>query len=205
MKLIDGLKLKGKPVGIPECSRNDLPEFFVEMGYKVGAEVGVYKGAFTEKFCEVGLKMYAIDPWISYKGAGRTQQDQVRQDFLYGHTQRTLALFKDCTIIRAPSMDALKQFKDGSLDFVYLDGDHSFRYIAEDLVEWSKKVRSGGAVSGHDYFCTAPQATNLVCHVKPVLDAYIQVMGIESLYVFGEIAGAKEKDNRYPSWMFLKP
>lgn len=204
MKLIDGIKLEGHPVIVPDCPRSNLPEFCVEMGYKVGAEVGVYKGAFTEKFCKAGLKMYAIDPWIGFSGQGRTQQVQDRQDFLYGHTQRTLAPYKDCTIIRATSMDGLKQFKDGSLDFVYIDGDHSFRYFAEDIVEWSKKVRVGGMVAGHDYFVTNPKNTNIVVQVAPVVDAYMKVFEIRNFYLFGEIVNAPDKDDRYPSWMYLK-
>lgn len=66
MKLIDGLKLKGGRIEIPDCSRDDLPELFVQLGFKVGAEVGVYRGEFTEKFCQAGLKMYGIDPYLSY-------------------------------------------------------------------------------------------------------------------------------------------
>lgn len=205
MKLIDGLKLKGRPAKIPDCPRDNLPQFFVDMGYKVGAEIGVHKGAFTEKFCQAGIKMYAIDPWMAFPGQGRTQMVQERQDFLYGHTQRTLAPYKDCTIIRATSMDALKQFDDGSLDFVYIDGDHSFRHFAEDIVEWSKKVRSGGIVSGHDYFYTSPKERNVVCHVEPVVDAYVKVSGIENFYIFGEIENAQKRDDKCPSWMFQKP
>lgn len=187
-----------------KIGRNALPELFVRMGFKVGAEIGVYKGAFTEKFCQAGLKMYAIDPWVAYEGAGRTQHRQERQDFLYGHTQRTLAPY-DCTIIRATSMEALKHFEDGSLDFIYIDGDHSFRYIAEDIVEWSKKVKSGGVISGHDYFYFGPSSTNLVCQVGPVVDAYVKVMEINELVIFEAIKDAKDKDDRYPSWMFQKP
>lgn len=185
--------------------RNALPGLFVRMGFKVGAEIGVYKGAFTEKFCQAGLKMYAIDPWISYEGAGRTQKRQERQDFLYSHTQRTLAPYKDCTIIRATSMEALKWFEDGSLGFVYLDGDHSFKYIAEDLVEWTKKVKSGGVISGHDYFYRGRDSTNLICQVSPVVDAYVKVMEIPELFIIEAIKDAKSKDDRYPSWMFKKP
>ena len=54
MKIIDGIKLKGRPAEIPGCSRGDLPQFFVDMEYKIGAEIGVYKGAFVEKFCKAG-------------------------------------------------------------------------------------------------------------------------------------------------------
>ena len=68
MKIIDGIEtLKGMAVEIPNCGRDDLPEFFVEMGYKVGAEIGVHQGIFSEKLCQAGLKIYAIDLWSYYK------------------------------------------------------------------------------------------------------------------------------------------
>lgn len=185
-------------------TRDDLPQLFVDLDFKVGAEIGVYKAEFTEKFCKAGLKMFAIDPWMAYQGAGRTQQEQVRQNFLYGHAQRTLAPYPDCQIIRSTSQDALKYFEDESLDFIYIDGDHSFRFFAEDIVEWSKKVRKKGIVSGHDYFYLSPKSTNLICQVGPVVDAYVKVMEIDTLHVFGKIEGAKNKDDRWPSWLFIK-
>lgn len=203
MKLSDGVRYKGRPFFIPNCGRDNLPEFFKSRGYTVGAEVGVYKGAFTEKFCKAGLKMYAVDPWMAFKGQGRTQNRQERQDFLYGHAQRLLAPY-DCTIVRKTSMDALEDFEDGSLDFVYIDGDHSFKHIAADIAGWAKKVRSGGAVSGHDYYCVPPHATNSICQVKPIVDAYVETFGIDSFYVFGALDGAKAKDDRTPSWMWVK-
>ena len=195
--LQEGIKQSGRPFEIPNCSRDDLPQFFVELGYKVGAEIGVYKGAFTEKFCRAGLKMYAIDPWMAFPGQGRTQMIQERQDFLYGHTQRTLTPYKDCTIIRATSMEALKDFKDESLDFVYIDGDHRFRYIAEDIYEWYLKIKKGGIISGDDYFCTGPGANNVLCHVKPIVDAFALTYDIPNFYVIGQ------KDKK-PSWIIIK-
>lgn len=202
--LLDGIKNNGKPFEIPNCSRDDLPQFFVDLGFKTGAEIGVYKAAFTEKFCQAGLKMFAIDPWMAYQGAGRTQQEQERQNFLFGHAGRTLAPYKDCEIIRSTSMDALKYFADGSLDFVYLDGDHSFKHIAADIEEWSKKVKKGGIIAGHDYFCFSPRQTRLICQVAPVVDAYVKAFEIKNFYIFGADPKAPEKDNRYPSWMFFK-
>lgn len=206
MKLIEGIKQKGAPFLIPECSRDELPEFFKEMGYKVGAEIGVYKGAFTEKFCKAGLKMYAIDPWIGFSGQGRSQKLQDRQDFLYGHTQRTLAPYPNCTIIRKTSMDAVTDFKDGSLDFVYIDGNHNFRYIAEDIYEWASKVKRGGVIAGHDYFCTNPEARNIVCHVGAVVDAYTKAFGIDNWFIFGRSKPLEKetKDNKFLSWMIIK-
>lgn len=207
MKLIDAIKEKGHPFNVPDCSRDELPEFFKQLGFKIGAEVGVYKAAFTEKFCKAGFdKVYAIDPWMAYQGAGRTQEEQERQDFIYGHVTRVLAPYSNAEIIRKTSRDALNDFKDNSLDFVYIDGDHEFAHVAEDIVGWTKKVRKGGVVAGHDYFCTDPWARNLVCHVGPVVDAYVKVFGIEDFYTYGRSKPLEleAKDDRYLSWMFIK-
>lgn len=212
MTLEEGVKLEGRPAIIPDCLRSELPGFLARRGCRVGAEIGVYKGAFTELFCQAGLQMFAVDPWQSYDGAGRTPKKQDRQDFLYEHTQRVLAPYPDCTIVRQTSMEAVSQFLDESLDFVYIDGNHIFHYVAADIYEWSRKVRSGGVVSGHDYFDTNPQATNLLCHVRVVVDAYTRLFAIPRWWLFGKSrvrSGSSHdtvpKDDRYYSWMWIKP
>lgn len=187
-------------IDIPKVllTRNDLPKVFKDMGYKVGTEIGVYQGEFTKKFCEMGLKMYAIDPWAAYLGAGRSENKTDKQDLNYDIAQKTLSPYPDCKLIRKSSMDALEDFTDESLDFVYIDGDHRFRYIAEDLTEWYKKIKSGGAISGHDYFCTSPNANNVLCHVKHVVDAFVKTYELNNLYVIGQ-------NDKTPSWVIIKP
>lgn len=205
MKLIDALKQKGRPFEIPDCSRDDLPSFFVEMGFKTGAEIGVYKGEFSEKIAKAGLKLYAIDPWRMYKDFDNPR-GQARLDFLYEHTKRVLDPFPNVEIIRKTSMEAVEDFPDNSLDFVYIDANHEFRYIAEDLVEWTKKVRPGGIVSGHDYFFLKTDTGAQIWHVAHVLRAYIYAYGIESYYLLGsKNAKPGEKRDKWRSWMFLKP
>jgi hypothetical protein len=206
MKLIDGIKLGGKPVIIPDCGRDTLPQFLKEMGLTTGAEVGVYKAAFTEKFCKEDLLIYAIDPWMAYQGAGKTQKEQARQDFLFGHAGRVLAPYKNVKIIRKTSVEAAKDFKDGSLDFVYIDGDHRFPYVAEDIYNWYAKVKKGGIVSGHDYYNVNPGANNVLINVKSVVDAFIEAFYIPNFYIFGQIQPPDKgpKDDRYFSWMFFK-
>ncbi len=212
MTLEDGIKLQGTPAIIQDCLRADLPKFFKNHGLEVGAEIGVYKGAFSELFCQAGLnKVYSIDPWMSYDGAGRTQKVQDRQNFLFEHTQRVLAPYPNSEIIRKASLDALADFEDESLDWVYIDGNHDFRHIAADVYEWSRKVRSGGVVSGHDYFDTSPTSTNLLCHVRVVVDAYTRLFQIPNWWLFGQQRlrpGSSfhvAKDDRYYSWMWFKP
>lgn len=204
MRIIDALKHQGRPFEIPDCSRDDLPQFFKEMGYKVGAEIGVHKGAFTEKFCKAGLKMYAIDPWREHKNLFY-ERGQKRLDFLYEYTKRTLVPYPNATIIRKTSMEAVEDFADNSLDFVYIDANHEFRYIAEDLVEWTKKVKKGGIVSGHDYFFVKPHIGAQIWHVAYVVKAYIAAYDISNWYVIGSRKMLRgEKRDRWRSWMWIK-
>lgn len=205
MKLLDALQHPGRPFEIPNSSRDDLPQFFVDMGFKVGAEVGVYKGGFSQKLCQAGLKLFAVDPWRIYKDFPHPL-GQKRLDFQYEHAQRLLAPYPDCTIIRKTSMEAVEDFPDKSLDFVYIDANHEFRYIAEDLYEWTKKVKPGGIVSGHDYFFLKTGTGAQVWHVAHILRAYIASFGISNWYVIGS---KDPKDNetrdKWRSWFFIKP
>lgn len=204
MDLLEAIKFKGRPFEIPDCSRDDLPQFFVQMGYKVGAEVGVYKGEFSEKLCQAGLKLYAIDPWRIYKDYGNPR-GQKRLDFQYEHTKRVLSPYPNCTIIKKTSMEAVEDFDDKSLDFVYIDANHEFRYIAEDLSEWTKKVKKGGIVSGHDYFYTKTGTGIDHWHIAYVLRAYAGAYGIENWYVLGRKETLEgEKRDKWRSWMFFK-
>lgn len=198
--IINGLKLEGKPAKIPDCGRDDLPEFFKLMGYEVGAEIGVYKGEYHKRLLDAGLKTYGIDPWLAYGNYDEFHEErlkqhgsskfQSRQDFLFDHTKRYLAEYIDsgqCTLVRKTSMDAIHDFEDNSLDFVYIDGHHGFRYIAEDLVEWSQKVRPGGVISGHDYALNKkPPRDPYVLQVKYVLHAFTEAFGVDNWYVLGE-------------------
>ena len=203
MKLSDAVKQKGRPFEIPDCCRDDLPSFFKEMGFTVGAEIGVQRGDFSKIICKAGLKLYGIDPWLAYADYVEPGvQDQGKMDEAMGvNIERMKG--HDFIPIRKTSMEAVNDFKDESLDFVYIDGNHSFKYVTEDIFEWSKKVRRGGVISGHDYVIMANKNHNL--HVKYVVDAYTAAMGLRNWYVLGRkerIEG--ELRDKYRSWFWIK-
>lgn len=204
MKIIDGLKLRGRPAEIPDCIRDDLPQFFVDMGFKRGAEIGVDKGEFSEKFCKAGLALYAIDPW-HYDDDYQDTRSQERLDFLYGHTRRVLAPYPTCTVVRKASMEAVCDFPDESLDFVYIDGNHQLKHVIQDLVEWSKKIKRGGVISGHDYIYTNPRTVAGICHVIYAVNAYTQAYKIRNWYLLGRGENRPgEKRDSWRSWMWIK-
>jgi len=203
MKLEDGIKFKGRPFEIPDCSRDELPEFFVNMGFKKGAEIGVASGEYSEKFCKVGLEHYAIDPWIIYKDC-YLYGGQPIMDKRYEETKLTLSRYSNCTVIKKTSMEALLDFEDKSLDYVYIDGNHLLKYIVEDLCGWTIKVRSGGIISGHDFVYSAGTKIGNSCHVPYALKAYINAYGIEHWYLLGtKNYTENEKRDRWRSWMFF--
>uniref|UniRef100_A0A6H1ZSN1 Putative methyltransferase n=1 Tax=viral metagenome TaxID=1070528 RepID=A0A6H1ZSN1_9ZZZZ len=202
MRIVDGIKMAGTPFIIPDCSRDDLPGFFREKGYRVGAEIGVLKGEFTEKFCQAGLKIFAIDPWRAFRGQGRDQNRQEQQNEYYETARNRLAPYANCTIIRKTSMEAVNDFSPSSLDFVYIDGCHEFPYVAQDIYEWSKIVKKGGVISGHDYFNTHPGANNVLCHVKAVVDAYTTLYKIDNWWLFGCMKRGSGS-HKFHSWMWV--
>jgi hypothetical protein len=175
-------------------TREELPEFLFNRGCRVGVEIGVYRGEFTEQLCKAGLKVYGVDPWLAFKGQGGGQKIQANQEENYECAKKLLSPY-DCELIRKTSMDALGDFPGVNLDFVYIDGDHNFRYVAEDIYEWTKKVRPGGIISGHDYFHTGPEAHNTLVHVDAVVDAYVKLFEIKDLQIFGK---------NIQNWMFTK-
>lgn len=203
MKLIDAINHEGRPFEIPDCSRDDLPQFFKEMGFKVGAEIGVYKGEFTKKFLDAGLTMYGVDPWLDYSEY-HNSRGQKRITTLYEHTKRFLSSYRNCTLIRKSSMEALEDIPDNSLDFVYIDANHLLRYVIDDICEWSKKVRKGGVISGHDYFYEKRKHSNIV-QVPYAVRAYTDAYNVQNWYVLGrENKADGEKRDKWRSWMWIK-
>ena len=174
----------------PPINREDLAWLFAELGFKTGAEIGTERGIFAETLCQAGLNLFCIDAWKVYKG----YRDHTRQDKLeryYEETKLRLAPYK-CEIIRDWSTNAADRFKDESLDFVYVDANHDFRHVIEDVDTWSKKVRKGGIVSGHDY---NRHRSSIECQVKDAIDAWGHAYNLK-------INVTNESD--FPSWWYIK-
>ncbi len=202
MKLIDAIKESGRPLEIPDASRNDLPELFIKMGFKVGVEIGVKEGEFSGIICQAGLKLYGVDPYIMYDDYIEPEtQESLNQEM---EKATTRLRDYDFTPIYKTSMGAIGEFPDGSLDFVYIDGNHSFKFVTEDIFEWSKKVKTGGVIAGHDYVYM-PKRDKHHVHSKYVVDAYTRAFDISSWYVIGRKEKIKgEKRDPFRSWFWIK-
>lgn len=196
--------VKHRPVEIPDVGRKDLPHLFAELDFKSGAEIGVEQGVYTELLCRANpqAKIYGIDPWLSYEGY-RDDVEQSELEGFYDGTRIRLVPYTNYELIRKFSMEALADFNDGSLDFVYIDGNHTLSYIINDIIEWAKKVRVGGIVSGHDY----RKSKKLVSqnHVVYAVNCYTQAYRIRPWFLLGRkaVVPGEVRDNSR-SWMWVK-
>lgn len=200
---LDLEKRRKMPIEIPNTGRVDLAKLFGELGFKVGAEIGVEYGKYSEILLTSnhGLKLFCVDFWDSYPDYHHSINDGHLPDAF----TRAKAVLKphNVTFIKNFSMRAVRQFKDESLDFVYIDANHEMPWVMEDIVHWSDKVRPGGIVAGHDYI--EFKNKKYTCHVKQATHLYTHAMKISPWFLLGtkaKIAGQTRDNCR--SWFWVK-
>lgn len=131
-----------------------LPDLIQKFNLKVGAEIGVAFGGHSEAILSnTNLELlYGIDSYQhsdSYDDPMNLPQADF--DILCETMKNRLAVFGDrFRLIRSDSQQAIGQI-DGLLDFVYIDAEHSYQGVWQDLCTWYSKIRVGGLISGHDY------------------------------------------------------
>jgi len=122
-----------------------------------GAEIGVSRGTFSEQILQVwqGRKLFSVDPWKEFSQdeyRDITNVQQKSQEAYYTETKARLAGFGERSCIwRMTSAEAANKFENRQLDFVYIDAQHHYEAVKEDISLWFPKLRQGGVLSGHDY------------------------------------------------------
>lgn len=171
--------------------RNDLANKFKELGFNKGVEIGVCHGTFSKVLCEVNpeLELKSIDPYKVISDEPWTNQEHIKKE-IEGLFQQATELLKpyNCELIRKTSLEAVVDFPYDSIDFVYIDGSHIFDYVMTDIIEWTKRVKSGGIVAGHDYSDSYPD-------VKLAVNTYLEAHKYPYINLTDELA---------PSWWFIK-
>lgn len=193
-----GVTVNGHSPIVSSMSRRQLPALFSSLGYRTGAEIGVWEGAFAEELAR-GMptlqRLLCVDPWFAYRRYNERKNNQRRLDIAYAIAQNRLKELP-CELLRMTSTAAAQTVPDRSLDWVYVDANHAEAFVREDLAAWAPKVRSGGSVCGHDYELSqkAKQKHSWI-EVKPAVDAYVRDHRIHPLFV---LAGDKN-----PSFLWV--
>jgi predicted O-methyltransferase YrrM len=128
------------------------------------AEIGTWRGDFAVTILRSRRprRLYLVDPWEHrseepYRGAmfgGLTRDGQREMDAIY---EGVVADFRrridrgQVVVKRQRSVRAAEDFLDGSLDWVYIDADHTYEGVKRDLEAYFRAVRAGGYLAGDDY------------------------------------------------------
>lgn len=119
-----------------------------------GVEVGTFKAEFSKFILDNwNGTLYMVDVW---RPLGDEYLDSSNhknyQNQVYSYAMDNLQGLEDRGImIRANSQKASEIFQDESLDFVYIDANHAYDFVVDDINYWYSKVKKGGYLWGHDY------------------------------------------------------
>jgi hypothetical protein len=157
---------------IKPVHRNMFPLFLQTLGLTgTAVEVGVAEGKYSRVFLELWPGKYVmVDRWCHIEGYDDVMNgDDAEHESRFREACQVANQYADrCTIYRMDSLAAAAKFADRSLDFVYIDGDHSLDGCRRDIEAWAPKIRHGGVLAGHDYFDNPPfmvrSAVNQCCN-----------------------------------------
>lgn len=125
--------------------------------WRVGVELGVFQGVTFFHLLDhcPDLHLTGVDTWrpnpkARGKPGGRSYEEHDLEAFYRGISRQLIKYRGRAEIIRAFTAPSAGFFEDGSLDFVFIDADHTQEGVSADIRAWLPKIRPGGALTGHD-------------------------------------------------------
>jgi hypothetical protein len=132
-----------------------FPRLINAMNLKVGAEIGVDGGDFSWHLLNNTCisKLYCVDCWMDNFGSDFRPgaYDPIGENRKKKAINKLIEFDGRFQIVHDDSFNASQVVPNNSLDFCYIDGDHSLEGIYVDLYTWIHKVKKGGIISGHDF------------------------------------------------------
>jgi len=120
----------------------------------VGVEIGLWEGTNAKRLLDEfpNLTLIGIDPFEEYldwcgkvNNSNISEKEQVFQNKLEPYIKS--GRFR---LIKKRSDEALEYLENSKYDFVYIDGDHSYKWVKHDIEKYWEKIKEGGILCGHD-------------------------------------------------------
>lgn len=186
-------------------TRNEFGRFLNRKGLTGdAAEVGTHRGEFAHVLLKSwhGERLYCVDHWdvppgyenqaamLPSKGASRSDD--------YAAAASVLDRFRGrVELLKETSAAASARFRDRSLDFVYIDGDHEREGVEADLKLWWPKVARKGVLAGHDFVCPGEKDGGWGRNIQPPVIALAERHGLDVFVI-------AEENNQPWSWYIVK-
>lgn len=129
---------------VPLANRYDLLDLLPKGG--IVAELGVDNGGFSTEILNRTnpKKLHLIDVWNSkryHDGLKNNVKNKFKNEIESGKVEMNLGL----------STEVVSTFPDNYFDWIYIDTEHSYNVTKSELETYSKKLKPGGIIAGHDY------------------------------------------------------
>lgn len=169
-------------------NREDMIEIF-DKNLTI-AELGVFEGEFSKKIKEIckPKKLFLVDLFNGYFGSGDKDGKNYHYVQLENEMQKIINYFKEdesVKVIKSSTVEFLTGIEDEYLDMVYIDADHSYNSVLEDLRLSYAKVKKNRYICGHDYVANteAEKAVNDFCKEKRLEIEYLTKDGCPSFCI----------------------
>jgi hypothetical protein len=136
-------------------TRNDLIDTLPKD--LVVAELGVFRGEFSNEIYNRmhPSHLYLVDIWEGTMGSGdKDGQNHItinNMEEVYHQIKDRYIGTSNIEVIRNRSLDFLNTQPNDSFDMIYVDADHTYGAVKNDLITSLSKVKNGGYLAGHDY------------------------------------------------------
>ena len=119
-------------------------------------EIGVFRGEFAERILRESesLKTYhMIDSWKNLEAWNKpaNKDNETFERYYLETLDRTDFAVNIRNILRGKTTEVIGEIPDESIDFAYIDGDHTLKGITIDLVSVYPKIRDNGWIAGDDF------------------------------------------------------
>jgi predicted O-methyltransferase YrrM len=134
-------------------NRQAVVDLAIGAGATSVVEIGVRRGRLSILLAEIPTlkSLFLIDSWEKDEPLGRENLDPTKVKKNARAVKRWAKRDSRVRVLHMPSSEAARRLADGAVDFVYVDGDHSFEGVAADIADYTPKLRAGGIISGDDY------------------------------------------------------
>jgi hypothetical protein len=123
---------------------------------RCAAEIGVWEGDFASEMlcsCPSIATYYMIDPWAHLEEWNKpfnVSQEEFEQVYRKAMDRTAFAADRR-KVLRGKALDVIDRIPDRSLDFAYVDGDHTLQGITADLIGIFPKMKPGAIIGGDDF------------------------------------------------------
>ena len=116
-------------------------------------ELGPYRGRSTRALLDnSNAHLWCVDTWDS-----RIFKETYSSTAQYNSFLRNIADSRArVTVLRMTTKEATAHMPPELFDLVFIDADHTYEWVRHDILAYAPRLRSGGVLSGHDYFHRAP-------------------------------------------------